>query len=208
LIDVCDYGTVPPPANLAARAARRTLHTPLRFGYLGSLMPHKGVHVLVDAFDRLPPASAELHVFGAAPDPTYGGALRERSRHPGIHWWGALPYADRWRALADIDVLVVPSIWYENSPLTIHEALMMRVPVIGAAMGGIPELVHDGVSGRIYPATDSDALAARLREAIDDPDVVRRWQANIVSPKTMEAHVGEIEALYRDLVETRAARSA
>jgi glycosyltransferase involved in cell wall biosynthesis/SAM-dependent methyltransferase len=207
LIGVCDYGTVPPPAEFAARAARRTLHVPLRFGYLGSLMPHKGVHVLVDAFNRLPPASAELHVFGAAPDPKYSAALQERTRHPRIRWWGPLPVANRWRALADIDVLVVPSIWYENSPLTIHEALMMRVPVIGAAMGGIPELVRDGVTGRIYLATDTDALCARLREVIDDPDVVRRWRANIVPPKTMEAHVDEIEALYRELVATRAARS-
>ena len=114
-------------------------------------------------------------------------------------WRGALPHDQRWKALAEIDVLVVSSIWYENSPLTIHEALVAGVPVIGSAMGGIPELVAHERTGLIYPALDADALAACLRRVTEDPACVARWRAAITRPKTMERHVDEIEGLYREL---------
>ena len=93
----------------------------------------------------------------------------------------------------------MPSIWYENSPLSIHEAQAAGVPVIGSAIGGIPELVHDGVDGRTVPADDVAGLAACLEAVVADPACVARWRAAIVPPKTMDAHVDEIEAIYREL---------
>ncbi len=194
-IAVCDLGTDGPPPELRAR--RR--HDPVRFGFLGALIRDKGLHVLIDAFETLPHGAAELHVFGFPAEPEYAADLQRRARHPGVRWRGAVPYADRWRALADVDVLVVPSIWFENSPLSIHEARAARVPVIGAAIGGIPEFVRDGVDGRTFPAGDAAALAACLREVTEDPGRVARWEREIVPPKTMQAHVEEIEAIYREL---------
>jgi glycosyltransferase involved in cell wall biosynthesis/2-polyprenyl-3-methyl-5-hydroxy-6-metoxy-1,4-benzoquinol methylase len=199
-IQHCDYGTVDPPASAVESFASRRLHEPVRFGFLGSFLHHKGVHVLIDAFNRLPPGKAELHLFGTEPDPGYAEALKRQARHDGIRWRGALPHDQRWKALAEIDVLVVSSIWYENSPLTIHEALVAGVPVIGSAMGGIPELVAHERTGLIYPALDAGALAACLRRVVDDPACVARWRTAIARPKTMEQHVEEIEGLYRELV--------
>ena len=198
-IQHCDYGTVEPPAAAVESFAGRRLYKPVRFGFLGSFLRHKGVHVLIEAFNRLPPGSAELHLFGTEPDPGYAGALKQQARHDGIRWRGALPHDQRWTSLAEIDVLVVSSIWYENSPLTIHEALVAGVPVIGSAMGGIPELVAHERTGLIYPALDADALAACLRRVTEDPACVARWRAAITRPKTMEQHVDEIEGLYREL---------
>ncbi len=207
-IAVCDYGTVDPPATALEALTNRKLHEPVRFGFLGSLLHHKGTHVLIEAFNQLPPASAELHLFGTVPDPPYADALARQARHDGVRWRGALPHDQRWRALAEIDVLVVPSIWYENSPLTIHEALVAGVPVVGSAMGGIPELVAHERTGLIYPALDAGALAACLRRVVDDPARVGRWRAAITRPKTMDAHIEEIEGLYRELVSrARPARS-
>jgi glycosyltransferase involved in cell wall biosynthesis len=199
-IQVCDYGTVDPPASAVEWFANRRLHEPVRFGFLGSFLHHKGVHVLIEAFNQLPPGSAELHLFGTEPDPGYADALKREARHDGIRWRGALPHDQRWKALAEIDVLIVSSIWYENSPLTIHEALVAGVPVIGSAMGGIPELVAHERTGLIYPALDAGALAACLRRVVEDPGCVARWRAAITRPKTMERHVEEIEGLYRELV--------
>jgi glycosyltransferase involved in cell wall biosynthesis len=198
-IQVCDYGTVDPPAAAVESFATRRVHEPVRFGFLGSFLHHKGVHVLIEAFNRLAPGRAELHLFGTEPDPGYAEALKRQARHDGIRWRGALPHDQRWKALDEIDVLVVSSIWYENSPLTIHEALVAGVPVIGSAMGGIPELVAHERTGLIYPALDADALAACLRRVTEEPACVARWRAAITPPKTMEHHVGEIEGLYREL---------
>jgi glycosyltransferase involved in cell wall biosynthesis len=198
-IAVCRLGTDGPPPELRAPRSEGRV----RFGFLGALIRDKGLHVLIDAFGTLPEGAAELHVFGHPAEPEYAAELRRRATHPDIHWRGPVPHAQRWEALAEIDVLVVPSIWYENSPLSILEARAAGVPVIGAAIGGVPELVEDGTSGRLFAAGDPDALAARLREVVADPGCVARWRRGIVPPKTMQAHVDEIEAMYHEL---RAAR--
>jgi glycosyltransferase involved in cell wall biosynthesis len=206
---VCDYGTPAPPADVVARRAAPRADGPVRFGFLGSFIPDKGPHVLLDAFTRLAPGRAELHLFGAPVDPQYAATLRRAGERPDVHWRGPLAHAERWRALGEIDVLVVPSTWYENSPLTIHEALAVGVPVIGSALGGIPELVRHDVNGLTFPAGDAAALAACLQAAADDPGRRARWQAGIVPPKSMAAHAAEIETLYRELgVAARAARPA
>jgi glycosyltransferase involved in cell wall biosynthesis len=197
-ITMCDYGTAPPPAEFGALLAARPPHDPVRFGYLGSLMAHKGVHVLIDAFNRLSAGRAELHVFGAAPDAAYEDALR-RQAGDGVRWRGPLPHAERWRALGEVDVIVVPSVWHENSPLTIHEALTARVPVIGSTMGGIPELIRHGETGLVYPAENADALAACLQQVVDDPRCITCWQERITPPPSMDAHAAEIEGIYREL---------
>jgi glycosyltransferase involved in cell wall biosynthesis/SAM-dependent methyltransferase len=178
-------------------------HERPRFGFLGSFMPHKGIHVLIDAFNRLPEESAELHLFGAPVDPQYRDQLIGSTRHPGIRWRGEFAHAERWRVLAELDVLVVPSIWYENSPLTIHEARAARVPVIASDIGGIPELVHHEVTGLTFPAGDAAALANCLRRVIDESHLIAQWQRAMTPAKTMETHVAEIEEMYRDLCGSR-----
>jgi glycosyltransferase involved in cell wall biosynthesis/SAM-dependent methyltransferase len=200
----CDYGTATPPPELAARFAQDRQHRPFRFGFLGTLMYDKGVHVLIDAFQELPPGAAELHVFGLAVETGYVEGLRARARHPDIHWRGPVTHAERWNALAEVDVLVVPSVWYENSPLTIHEALMARVPVIGSDIGGIPELVRHEENGLTFPVGDARALAVCMRMALEEPAKVSAWRRAIVPPKTMTVHVDEIEAMYRDVRAKRA----
>jgi glycosyltransferase involved in cell wall biosynthesis len=198
-ITYCDYGTVTPPPEVAARFAVRRPRARIRFGFLGALTDDKGVHVLADAFNQLPVGVAELHLFGFPGEPGYMEDLQQRARHPDIHWRGSVAHVDRWQALAEIDVLVVPSIWYENSPLTIHEAHMARVPVIASAVGGILELVRDGVTGRTFPVGHANALAAVLREVVAQPECLSEWRRAIVPPKTMAAHAEEIEAIYRGL---------
>jgi len=203
----CEAGTAPPPPDMAALFGAPRREGPLRVGYLGTFIRDKGVDVLIDAVNELPPDAAELHIFGIPVEPGYVEELKARARHPGIRWRGPVAHSDRWRALAEIDVLVVPSIWYENSPLAIHEAHVAGVPVIGSAAGGIPEFVRDGVDGRTFPLGDARALAACLREVVASPERLAAWRAAIVPPKSMDAHVDEIEALYREVrgVRTREA---
>jgi glycosyltransferase involved in cell wall biosynthesis len=199
----CDYGTASPPASMAEKLTAPRHHERVRFGFLSTFLHDKGAHVLIDAFSRLPEGYAELHLFGKTVDPPYYQELQRRARHPDIHWRGALAHADRWQALADIDVLVVPSIWHENSPLTIHEAHTAGVPVIGSAAGGIPELVQDGVTGLTFPIGDAGALAEKLRATVENRTQITRWREAIVPPKSMETHTDEIEALYREICNSR-----
>ncbi|MDP8298022.1 MAG: glycosyltransferase, partial [Candidatus Orphnella occulta] len=71
-----------------------------------------------------------------------------------------------------IDVLVVPSIWPENSPVTIMEALASGTPVLASDIGGIPELVDHSINGLLHKYDDPASLADNIRKIIKDPEIV------------------------------------
>ena len=84
---------------------------------------------------------------------------------------GGFVNADVQNIFREIDVLVVPSIWYENAPLVIQEAFLSRTPVIASRIGGIPELVKDGVNGLLFDAGDPRDLKAKLEYVMNYPEV-------------------------------------
>jgi glycosyltransferase involved in cell wall biosynthesis len=191
---VADYGFEPASAVPRVRPG-----TPLRIGFIGTLVWHKGVHVLVEAVRGL--AGAELLLFGdPAVFPGYVADLRARAARLPVRFMGAFDDAGRSGAFGEIDVLVVPSIWPENSPLVIHEAFMAGVPVVGSAIGGIPELVRDGVSGLLVTPGSVAALHTALASLVADPALVARIARQLPKVRTIAEDATEWEARYRALV--------
>ena len=132
----------------------------LRLGFVGSIVWHKGVHVLLDAVNRLPNDGWSLKIFGSTEvSPAYVASLEKKADGLPVAFKGVFERGDVEDALAQIDVLVVPSIWLENSPLVIHEAFMVGVPVVGAKIGGISDLVRHGENGLLYEPQSAAALA-------------------------------------------------
>lgn len=166
---------------------------PLRVGYAGRITSRKGVHVLVDAFEQVD-GDAELHVFGQfdpRSDP-YHDRLREGTgERVTFHgqYEATTPYER-------VDVLVVPSLWYENSPLVVQEAFASRVPVVAGDIGGMAELVDHGEDGLTVPPGDVDALADSLQDLVDSPSTVRRLRAGIDPPTSLDEHARELLDLY------------
>lgn len=169
------------------------------FAFIGSLVKHKGLHVLAEAFESLPP-EAELRVCGALDyDLFYTHEVKSGSRHPGIQFLGALTN-DRVPAfLAGVDCLVVPSIWTENSPLTIHEAFLAGVPVVASRLGGHVDLLAEG-GGLLYDADEAEDLARTLGRLHSEPGLLRELAASIPEVKPMGAHIEELSGLYRRLI--------
>lgn len=166
----------------------------LRIGYAGRITPAKGLHVLLSGFAQVK-GDAELHIFGRF-DPSetpYHARLAEqasdRVTFHGTYGNPSTPYEN-------MDALVVPSLWYENSPLVIQEAFASRVPVITGDIGGMAELVRDGVNGRTYPHGDAEALGNVLHHLVDSPTVVSRLRAGIDPPKSLVDHARELVDLY------------
>jgi glycosyltransferase involved in cell wall biosynthesis len=202
-IRISDYGFVP-LLRLPPNGSRR----PLRIGYVGTLVWHKGVHVLIDAVRGLPAAACELRIFGS-PDvfPEYAADLRARSAGLPVQFMGAFERARIADVYAQIDVLVVPSLWLENSPLVIHEAFMAGVPVVGARIGGIVDLVDEGRTGMLYEPSSVAALEAALRLLIDRPERLHALTegARARPPfKSIADDALECEAMYADLLRARA----
>jgi glycosyltransferase involved in cell wall biosynthesis len=199
---VSDYGFTPlPPAARVPRGER------LRIGYVGTLVWHKGAHVLLEAAGQLPPGRFEVKLFGdLATFPDYVARLRSAARGLPVTFMDRFDRAEAGRVYAEIDVLAVPSLWPENSPLVIHEAFMAKIPVVGSRQGGIPGLVTHERNGLLYDAFAPDGLAAALRRLIEEPDTVERLGRGHPPVKTMAEDAREWAAAYREVLAGARAR--
>lgn len=181
-----------------ARPVRRD--GPLRVAYVGGIYPSKGVHVLVEAAASLEPGAVELTVHGVLDwFPEYVERLRELAGEAAIRFAGRFDPADVDRVMQGCDVLVVPSVWYENMPLTIQEAFRNAVCVVTTDLGGMAEAVRHEVDGLLFPRGDSQALAASLARLASDRDLVERLVAGRPDVPTVESIGAELEALYFSL---------
>lgn len=195
-IRVSDYGFVP-----LRRVSRDATRGKLRIGYVGTLVWHKGVHVLLDAVRALPAADYEVRIFGN-PDVfhDYTADLRARAAGLPVTFMGAFDRTHVAGVYAQIDVLVVPSLWLENSPLVIHEAQMAGVPVVGARMGGIADLIDEGRTGLLYEPTSAAGLEAALRRLIADPALAAALGAAAPPVKSIAQDASEWTAVYTDVL--------
>jgi len=182
------------------RAPRRSdSAAPLAVGYVGGIYPSKGVHVLVEAFARLPEGTAaELHLHGVLEwFPEYVAELRAQAGDRPVRFHGRFDPADVDAVLGTLDVLVVPSVWYENMPITIQEAYRNGIPVIATDLGGMAEAVEDGAGGLLFPRGDAAALAERIARLAADRELLWRLARGTPDPPGLEAVTDELEALYR-----------
>jgi len=192
--DNSDLAGVPPVRVEPGRA--------LRFAYLGGLGKHKGVHVLLDAFARVP-GGAELSVWGFSSDRPYVELLRKRCGEVGAQWRGTYERVDLPEILATIDALVVPSLWFENYPLVIHEGFSAGRPVLASRLGAIPECVRDGVDGLLFAPGDADDLARVLRRCVDEPALLAALARGIRPVKDMDSEARALAGRYEILVQAR-----
>ena len=170
----------------------------LHFVYIGSLAPHKGVHVLIDAFNVLPERT-RLTICGdldAFPD--YVANLRQRARHPGITLTGRVSHGTVWNVLREADALIQPSLVYETASLVIREAHAVGTVVVASDIGALRETALTG--SVLFPPGDVAALRDILLRLIEQPDLLRELRAKIRPVRTVDAQVSEIETVYRQVV--------
>jgi len=195
-IRVSDYGLPRVEAERRPSADGR-----LRVGFVGTLVWHKGAHVLVEAVGRLPADRLDVRLHGdPAAFPAYASRLRAAAAGLPVRFMGPFDSSRAGEVYGDLDVLVVPSLWPENSPLVIHEAFMAGVPVVGARQGGIPELVTDGVNGLLYDAFSVAALADALGSIVANPDRLARFREALPEVKSAEEDAAWWDERYVELV--------
>jgi glycosyltransferase involved in cell wall biosynthesis len=172
--------------------------------------PYKGLEMLIEALALLRSAGyrqLRLKVAGPIPDSTMWAPLSRRAARrsvtDAVTWLGPLGADGLVRELQTADVYVLPS-HIENQPNSLLEAMLLGVPCVAAAVGGVPELIAHGRSGLIYHDSDAFALAAAVARLLDDPDYAcslgetARVQAHARYDREAVAHrTGEI---YRAVV--------
>jgi glycosyltransferase involved in cell wall biosynthesis len=168
------------------------------FGFFGSVNPQKGLEVLISAFRQDRSEAFRLVVRGNMTHfPKYARRVRAFAElDPRIIFRGPYAHGELAEALSAIDVLVVPSVWYENTPFVVLEAFSAGRPVISSDLGGLSEIVKDGVNGRTFRSGDPGALMNVLHEIDEDPGIVQRLAAGIGPVRTLEENARDFRALW------------
>ncbi len=172
------------------------------FGYIGTIGWHKGVHVLVKAMRELEDRNARLALYGSTTDNAeYFRMLVDlASEDRRLQFLGLFEIDRVSEILKGFSALIVPSTYYENYPLVILLALANGVPVIASAIGGMTELISNGVNGFTFEPGNYHQLAAIMGEITRNPSILDQLKANIVSPKRTEEEALDYENLYKGLV--------
>ena len=193
------------------KGRKRSSGEPFTFGYIGTHIPAKGVHHLIEAFGKVK-GKALLRIWGRDRGQD-SRALRaivatlpiDKQKY--VQW---MPEYKNQQIAVDVfsnaDAIVTPSVWVENSPLVIHEAQQSRVPVITANTGGMGEYVVDGVNGLTYEHRNVDDLSLKMQMFIDDPSYAQKLgeQGYLFSESgdipSIEQHILDLEDCYRNLL--------
>lgn len=177
----------------------------LRIGFIGSILRHKGAHVLVKAIRLLHDCdSVELRMYGNTDEcPSY---MTELAALAGIDdrimFCGTFPNSQIGSILASLDVLVVPSIWYENTPLVIYSAQAAGCPVIASNLGGMAEVVRHNDNGLLFAPGSASELAACIQSLVRDRERVRQFSTE-TKPKSISQYVSELLQTYQDVLGQR-----
>ncbi|MFA7606873.1 MAG: glycosyltransferase family 4 protein [Rhodocyclaceae bacterium] len=181
----------------------------LRVGYIGTLSPHKGAHVLIDAVRHLIPKDFdfECRIYGKLTDfPDHVKWLQTMAAEDErIRFLGTFPNDRIGDIFADLDVLVVPSIWYENTPLVIYSAQANLCPVIASDFPGMSEVISDGDNGLLFPAEDWHGLAMRLIDLYRNRDRVQAMSARARAPASVDQYATRLVEVYEETLSGRPA---
>jgi glycosyltransferase involved in cell wall biosynthesis len=172
----------------------------LVIGFIGTLLRHKGPHVLVQALRLLPDRPIRLLLYGGSfHEDEYARELRKLAGDDErIVFAGSYDHGELSSILAKLSAVVIPSIWFENLPTTGLNAIAARVPLITADLGGLQELVDDYRCGFTYAADDPKALAALLDELCANRALLDDVRQTLVLPPSLEEEAWAMESIYTD----------
>jgi glycosyltransferase involved in cell wall biosynthesis len=202
-----DYGRVRVPRIDEAYDGPR-----MRLGFFGQLNPYKGIQVVLRAMGMLKQQGVPAHLFVYGANISLHGdkfeaevrsllnAAGDNVTVAGPYSHGTLP-----ALMAGVDWVVVPSTWWENSPLVIQEAFLHGRPVICSNVGGMAEKVHDGVNGLHFAAGNPGHLSGTIARAVNTPGLWQTLRAGIPPVHSMDDHIANLTGMYEALIDRRRA---
>jgi glycosyltransferase involved in cell wall biosynthesis len=171
----------------------------IRFCYYGNILPLKGLHVLIEAFNGLPEGRATLTIYGRRTpwNEGYYDRLKRQASGHSVEFRGPFRREDLSEALKDQEVVILASIGYETYSFVIREANSLGRPVIASRIGAIPEVVEEGVNGLLFDPGDSESLKTCLLRFIEDPGLARQMASRTKRTKFIKEQAVELIELYR-----------
>lgn len=168
----------------------------VRIGYVGSLVEHKGVHVLLQALKQIPNADILCKIYGELSTTAYIERLHEiAGNDKRIEFIGTFAPKQLPDVIAGLDILAAPSLWYENEPLVIKAALRAGIPTICSDIGSLSEMIADGKTGWLVSDVRVETWAAAIQNAIIQLPNLHMQPVKI---KTIEENANEILSIYTE----------
>ena len=178
--------------------------------YVGALSKNKGVEYLVKAFPLIKRRvrGVKLYIVGDGPEKAaLEGLTKEMKVEKDVTFFGKIPHDKVVQHYKKAKVLVMPSIWMENSPFVLYEAMSLGKPIVATKRGGIVDLVRNNVNGFIVKATDSEALAKKTVKVLKDARLQKEFSHNsqkIINEEfTTKKHLKYLNNLYRSVIEKK-----
>jgi glycosyltransferase involved in cell wall biosynthesis len=178
---------------------------PLRLGFIGQLADIKGVHLILEAISLLGSRRSliSLQVYGQ-PDreSPYFRKLQRMAGEAGksVRFKGTFPHETIGEILRSIHFLVVPSLWYESTPLVLCSALSAGIPVLVSKLGGMTEIVEDGIDGFLFRAGDAKELCRILESLLENPGGIGAIQNTLrIRTRKVSDYVRDVESEYVSL---------
>jgi glycosyltransferase involved in cell wall biosynthesis len=184
----------------APQAVEKSHSDKLRIGYIGTINKHKGVHILIEAIKGIESKNVELMIYG---DFTrfhkYTQYIKNLTSHDKrISFKGTFKPEKTQEIFEQIDILAVPSLWYENMPVVIYSALAHNTPVIAPAFGAMPEIIHHTHNGLLFKRNDPDDLREKITDIMADMSILDKFAERITPPKSMSEHADELLTAFED----------
>lgn len=173
----------------------------LKIIYIGRITENKGLHLLLQSAQHLCQELLTVNIYGAESDDSYGDEWRKKTTaNRNIHWHGLLPPADVMSTIAKNNILCIPSLICEMSPLVIQEAFAAGVPVLASNVYGNAEQITDGENGWLFKYNDSNDLKNKLQLLVNDPLLIEKARQHITLVKSFETVADEHEKLYKEII--------
>jgi glycosyltransferase involved in cell wall biosynthesis len=167
------FGDDLPPMHVIGNGVDARHHGPsprtpdgtLNIGYVGAVVEHKGIHVLVEALRLAALRRVRLTLFGVTVRPYFGELLEaaEMVDNLELRAYGPFDPAELPFLLDDVDLIVIPSVWWETYSIVMREAFACGIPVIASRLGALPEGIRDGDNGLLFTAGSAVELATILQ---------------------------------------------
>lgn len=168
--------------------------------YFGRLSKEKGILNLIEAFSNI--KRQKLYIAGEGPEKEkIKELIKKNNMENNIKLLGFLNEEDMKRVIANANFIVLPSIWYDNCPYSILEALTIGKPVVGSAIGGIPELVENEKNGLVYKFDDIKELKEKMILLFENKDLVKKMGENArkiaIEQYSKDYYYGELIKIYK-----------
>ncbi|MGD0196451.1 MAG: glycosyltransferase [Solirubrobacteraceae bacterium] len=181
--------------RVGAQRAPGRVAEELTIGFLGSVYPHKGPGLLVEAAQRVK-ASVRVQIHGEVV-PSYAERLTALDQRGVCELRGTFTPSELPERLAGIDVAVLPSLWWDCAPLAATECRAAGLPLLVPRLGGLAEVIEDGFDGLHFDGLDASDLARKIERVASEPGLLEALQRNIAPPREFGQYIDTLEAYYR-----------